>query len=325
VRRRALLAAAALPAASAPLRPARAQAFPSRPVTWVVPSGPAGVLDVGARLIAQKMTPRLGQAVVVENRPGAGTTIGAEYAARAAPDGHTVFYGNITSFATAPFLYPNLRYDPERDFVPVHGIGASANILVAGAGRPFRDVPGLVEAARRAPEAVTYASTGIGTGPHLAAELFAQAARLRLTHVPYTAFAQALNDMAAGRVDIMFDYPLSSLPHVREGRLRALAVNAPQRLAAAPEVPTLAESGVPGAEMLGWAGLYAPARTPPEAVAKLKDALVVALRDEEVIRLFDSTGTILWTGVDAEGMRRVLAEELPRMRELLSRSGARPG
>ena len=252
--------------------PARAQDFPNRTITWVVPGGPGSVLDIAARLIAGKLAPRLGQSVVVDNRLGAGGTVAAEIAARAAPDGHTLFFGNFATFAIAPLLIPNLRYEAQRDFLPVQGIGASANIAVTGMGRPWQTVRELIAFARAHPGQVTYAAA-IGSGQHVAAALFAEVAAIELTHIPYTNFGQALNDLAAGRVDLCFDYPLSSLPYVRDGRLRALAVNAGERLAIAPEVPTLAEAGLPGAELLGWSGVYVPARTPPATVARLGEAI----------------------------------------------------
>ncbi len=317
--RRLLLAAPlAMPAV------ARAQGFPSRPVTWVVPGGPGSVLDVGARLIAQKMAEPLGQQVVVENRTGAGGTIAADYAARAAPDGHTVFYGNFAVFAIAPLLIPNLGFDALRDFVPVHGIGASANLVVTGAQGRFGSLGALAAEARAKPEQVTFAA-GVGSGQHAAAALFAHVAGVKLVHVPYNNTAQALTDVGAGRIDVMFDYPLSSLPLVQEGRLRALAVNAPQRLALSQQVPTIAEAGFPGAELEGWAGLYAPARTPPAVVAKLAAATRAALQTPEVKQLFDSTGTILWTDVDAGRLQQALVTEIPRMRELIGRTGAQGG
>lgn len=300
---------------------ARADTFPTRPVTWIVPGAPGSVLDVGARLIAVKMAAVLGQNVVVDNKIGAGGTIGTEAAARAAPDGYTVFYGNFAVFAIAPLLFPNLRYDAQRDFVPIHGIAASANIVVAAPGR-YRDIAALIAAAKARPDEITYAG-GVGSGQHAAAALFAQVAGVRMTLVPYSSTTQALTDIAAGRVDVMFDYPLSSLPFVRDGRLRALAVNAPERLAIAPEIPTLADAGLRGAELLGWAGLYAPARTPPAAIARLAEATRVALRDPDVIKLFDSTGTILWGDVDAAKLAAALDAEIPRMRSLIARVAAK--
>ncbi len=296
---------------------------PNRPVTWIVPGGPASVLDVGARMIAQKMGPVLGQQVVVDNRTGAGGTIAADLAARASPDGHTVFYGNFAVFAIAPLLYRNLRWDARRDFAPIHGIGASANIIVASPDRPWRTIPELLAHARANPGALTFAG-GVGSGQHMAAELFMTATGIRMTFVPYANTVQALTDIAAGRVDLIFDYPLSSLPFVRDGRLRALGVNAGERLAIAQQIPTLEEQGVKGANLLGWAGLYAPARTPPAAIARLAEATRVALRDPEVVALFESTATILWPEVDAPRLARALEEEIPRMQALVARTGLQP-
>lgn len=319
-RRAALAAAAAL---AMPV-PSLAQGFPNRTITWVVPGGPGSVLDVAARLIAMKMGPRLGQSVVVDNRLGAGGTAAAEFAARSAPDGHTLFFGNFATFAIAPLLIPNLRYDARRDFAPVHGIGASANIAVTGMGRPWKSILDLIAFARANPGKVTYAAS-IGSGQHAAAALFVEKAAIALTHIPYNNFGQALNDLAADRVDLCFDYPLSSLPYVRDKRLRALAVNAGERLAIAPEVPTLAEAGLPGAELLGWSGLYVPARTPAAVVARLAAVTREALREPDVRALFDNTGTILWDAVDAAGLAQALEEEIPRMRHLIGRTLPKAG
>jgi tripartite-type tricarboxylate transporter receptor subunit TctC len=258
--------------------------------------------------------------VLIENRTGAGGTIAAAQAARAAPDGHTVFYGNFAVFGIAPFLYRNLPWDARRDFAPVHGIGASANIVVGSPDRPWRTIQELIAWSRANPGKITFAG-GVGSGQHMAAELFLSVTGLQWTFVPYANTIQALTDIAGGRVDLIFDYPLSSLPFVRDGRLRALGINAKERLNVAQEIPTLDEQGVKGAELLGWAGLYAPARTPPAAVAKLAEATRVALRDPEVIALFNSTGTILWPEVDAAGLARELEEEIPRMQALIARTG----
>ncbi|MFZ4408625.1 MAG: Bug family tripartite tricarboxylate transporter substrate binding protein [Paracraurococcus sp.] len=282
------------------------------------------MLDIAARLVASKLAPRLGQGVVVDNRLGAGGTAAAELVARSAPDGHTLFFGNFATFAIAPLLIPNLRYDAQRDFAPVHGIGASANIAVTGMGRPWKSIPELIAHARAHPGQLTYAAS-IGSGQHAAAALFVETAGIQLTHIPYTNFGQVLNDLAGERVDLYFDYPLSSLPYVRDNRLRALAVNAGERLAIAPDIPTLAEAGLPGAELLGWSGVYVPARTPPAVVQRLAEAFRDALREPEVRALFDNTGTILWDHVDASRLAQALVEEIPRMRHLIGRTIPKPG
>ncbi len=320
---------AALSALAAPLAPARRAAaqggFPARPITWVVPFGAGGITDTASRVAAQKMGPLLGQPVVVENRPGGGGIVGAEHVSRAAPDGHTLLYGTQNTHAVAPAMQPGLRYDPQRDFVPVHGLGASPNLLVTGSARPWRTALELVERARERPDALSYASTGVGTSSHLLGVLLQSAAGVRMTHVPYGSPVAALNDLIAGRVDAMFDFPLTSMPHVREGRLRALGLSADAPVPIAPGVPSLAAAGLPGVEMVPWAALFAPARTPPAVVARLEEAAKAALKDPPVREFFEGTGTVLWHDMGAEALGRFLAEEIPRARDLVARSGARPG
>ncbi len=326
--RRAILAAAAAGALAMP-RPGAAQGaaggFPSRPLTWVVPFAPGGITDAAARIIAIPLGRNLGQAVVVENRPGAGGTIGAESILRAAADGHTLLYGSQGPMAAAPALYRTLRYDPLRDFLPVHGLGAAPNLIVSPPARPWRTLGELVAAARRTPDALTFGSTGVGTAPHLGGELLQKITGIRMTHVPYANGSQALNDLIGGRLDVIWDYPVSSLAHVREGRLRALAVTDERRVPLAPEVPTILEAGLPEAVMLAWAGLFVARGTPPEAVARLAAATRAALDDPKVVEFFDGTATVLWPEMGTARFRDFLGSELPRIAALIERSGARPG
>jgi tripartite-type tricarboxylate transporter receptor subunit TctC len=207
----------------------------------------------------------------------------------------------------------------------VHGLGHSPNLLVTGAVRPWRTVVEFVEQARARPDALSYASTGVGTSSHLLAVLLQAATGTRLTYVPCAGPAAALNDLIAERVDAMFDFPLTSMPHVREGRLRALGLTTETPVPIAPGVPSLAAAGVPGVEMVPWAGLFVPARTPPAVVARLEGAVKAALKDPAVREFFEGTGTVLWDDVGAEVLGRFLAEEIPRARDLVIRSGARPG
>jgi len=303
-------------------RRAAAQGFPARPVTWVVPFGPGGITDTGSRVAAQRMDPLLGQPVVVENRAGGGGIVGAEHVSRAAPDGHTLLYGTQNTHAVAPAMQPGLRYDPQRDFAPVHGLGALPNLLVTGSARPWRTVAELVAHARERPDALAYASTGVGTTSHLLGAMLQSAAGVRMTHMPCGSPVAALNDLIAGRVDAMFEFPLTSMPHVREGRLRALGLTTETPVAIAPGVPSLAAAGMPGVEMVPWAGLFVPARTPPAVVARLEAAAKAALKDPAVRDFFEGTGTVLWDDVGAEALGRFLAEEIPRARDLVVRSGA---
>lgn len=307
------------------LRPSHvsAQAFPSRPISWVVPFGPGGITDTSSRIAAQKMGALLGQPVVVENRAGGGGIVGAEYVARTAPDGYTLLYGTQNTHAVAPAMQAALRYDPQRDFAPVHGLGASPNLLVTGGDRPWRTALEFAEHARRRPDTLSYASTGVGTSSHLLMVLLQGAAGVRLTHVPYANPSAALNDLIAGRVDAMFDFPLTSMAHVREGRLRALGLSSEGPVPIAPGVPSLAAAGLPGVEMVPWAGLFVPARTPAPVVVRLQEATRTALRDPAVREFFEGTGTVLWHDMDAEALGRFLADEIPRARDLVIRSGAR--
>lgn len=320
ITRRILLAAPALlPGLAA------AQGFPSRTITWFVPFAPGGITDTSARTLAQRMSQTLNQSVVVENRPGAGGTIGTEAVARSAADGYTMLYGSQGPIAAAPAMFPGLRYDPQRDLAPVHGIGASPHLIVTSSARPWRSLKEMVDAARGRPDGLTYGSVGVGTSPHLAAETLLQAADVRMVHAPYANGTQALNDVIGGRLDVMWDYPLTSLPHVREGRLRALAVTDSQRVALAGEVPTVAEAGLPGAEFVPWAGLFVPARTFTEVVGRLAGAMREAIGDAKVQEFFNGTATVLWPMMGPDQLKIFVADETPRIAGLIARSNVRSG
>ncbi|MCX7372292.1 MAG: tripartite tricarboxylate transporter substrate binding protein [Alphaproteobacteria bacterium] len=293
---------------------------PSKPLTYIIPGAAGSVLDVAARLMAQKMGVMLGQNVVVDNRPGAGGIVGGEATLRAGVDGHTFYNGNIATFAIAPFILRHNRWDARRDFLAVHGVGAAPNLIVGGLHTPWTRIRELVPYARANPGRVTFAATA-GGAQHLAAGLFMRATGVEMTHVPYQNTVQALTDIAGGRVDIMFDYALSALPFVRDGRLRGLGFNAPQRVAVARDLPTLQDEGVQGANLLGWSGLYVPTGTPAPAVARLAEVTRAALRDPDVIRLFDSTGTILLDAIDGPALASMLEEELLRMEPLIAALG----
>jgi tripartite-type tricarboxylate transporter receptor subunit TctC len=321
--RRALIATSV--ASAIPRGRARAQGFPARAITWVVPFPPANIADSVARVVAPRLGQALGQTVVVANRPGAGGIIGAEAVAHAPPDGYTMLYGGLGPIAAAPHLVPGIRFDPSRDLAPVHGLGASPTVMVVGAGRPWTTLAEFADAARREPERLVYASPGVGTVPHLAAELLQQVAGVRLVHAPYVDTSQMSQDVMSGRVDATWDWPLSAEPHLRAGRLRALAVTDLDRVRLVPEVPTLREAGFPEAEMRAWAGVFVPARTPSPTVARLAAALREALLDPAVRAFFDGTGIVLWPDMGTERFGTLLSEELPRIAALIARvqAGAR--
>ncbi len=322
LRRRALLAG--LPALAAPRLAAAQGAFPSRPVTLVIPFAAGGVTDTSGRIVAQAMGRALGQPVVVENKPGAGGTIGTEQVVRATPDGYTMLYGTQGPMAAAPNLFANLRYDPLRDLAPVHGTGASPNLIVTGPSKPWKTLAEFVAAARARPGTLTYGSSGVGTSLHLGGEMLQQVTGVELVHAPYTQGTQAVSDLIAGRIDVMWDFPLTGAPHVREGRMRALAVTDTKRVALLPDVPTTAEAGVPGIEMLAWAGNFVPRGTPAPVIATLAAATRTALTDPKVIEFFDGSGIPLWPEMGTREFAGFLVEELPRIAALIRRSGAKP-
>ena len=321
-RRSVLGAAAALPLAPGA---ARAQAWPTRSIAWVVPFTPGGITDTSARLVAQPMGTFLGQQVIIENRPGAGGAIGTEAVARAAPDGYTVLYGTQGTMATNPVLYRNIRYDALRDFIPVHGLTQTALLLVCNPARPYRTFSEFVDFARSKPAGeVTFASSGIGTGTHMAAELFQLAADVKMTHVPYTGSAPALNDLVAGRTDVMFDYVVSTRAHLEGNRLRALATTGPERFAVLPAVPTVREAGLPEAETVSWSAMMAPAATPPAIVARLAEGMNAGLTDPRVVQTLTGTGSVplLMSG---QAFRDFVAEDLVRWRAVVERAGVTAG
>lgn len=266
--------------------------FPLRPIRLVVPFAPGGVVDIMARSVAPKMAESLGQPVVVDNKPGGGSTIGADQVAKAPPDGHTVLLGTISSQTTMPHLSPTVPYDSLAAFAPVGFLGFNGSWLVVPQSLPAQSFGEFVQHARRQAGKLSCGTPGIGSSAHLTAELLKQRLGLAFTHVPYKGSAPALQDLLGGHVDFMFDNVASSMAHVRAGRLRALAVTSRERLKLAPDVPTIAESGVPGFDVVGWAALFVPTRTPAEAVAKLNRALNGALAQPDV------AATLLAAGIE---------------------------
>ncbi|PIT79348.1 tripartite tricarboxylate transporter substrate binding protein [Limnohabitans sp. JirII-31] len=261
---------------------AMAQAsFPTKPVTLVVTYPPGGGADAMARLIAPKMGEALGQAVIIENKPGAGGQIGASAVAKAAPDGYTLML-DASSFAANPALYPKLPYDSLKAFKPIGVVALFPNVVLVNANFPAKNVSELIATARKAKDAVSYASSGNGSAQHLAGALFESAAKVDMVHVPYKGGGPALNDVMGGQVPLFFGNLASTLQHVQSGKLRALAVTSAKRSAILPDVPTLAESGLTGAEIYEWNAVFAPANTPEPIVAKLVSAFQKSLEAPEV-------------------------------------------
>lgn len=275
--RRALAALAlALPFGSAA---ALAADYPTKPIKIVVPYAPGGGADSVARIVARKVSDNTDQVIVIENKGGAGAILGTEQVAKAEPDGYTLLLGQSGPISINPAVYKSLPYDPVRDFAPIIMTTAYPYILVVNAELPAKTMQELVALAKSKPDALNYGSTGVGAANHLVAELFDSRAGIKLVHVPYRGTALAVGDLLAGQLTMVFGDPISVLPHIKSGKLRALAVTSLERSPVAPEVPTVAEAGYPGFEALAWHGILAPARTPPEIVRKLNEELVKALRD----------------------------------------------
>lgn len=256
----------------------QAQSWPSKTVTIVVPFAPGGTTDVLARAVAQKLSPALGQPVIVENRPGAGATLGAAQVAKAAPDGHTLLMGAV-HHTIAQSVYKNLPYHFETDFAPVTTVAVVPNVLVVSAKAPHGSVKELIAAAKAAPDKLAYGSNGNGTAQHMIGTLFQQITGTQILHVPYKGSGPLTTDLLSGQVDMSFDTITPVLPFIKEGRLKPLAVTTARRASALPDVPTLQEAGVPGIAMGTWFGLLAPAATPKNVVQRI---------NAEVVRIIQS-------------------------------------
>jgi tripartite-type tricarboxylate transporter receptor subunit TctC len=292
------LAAPLLSAALAATAPA-ALAFPTKTITIVVPTAAGGGNDAMARTIAQKLGPLLGQTLIIDNRAGANGSIASEFVARAAPDGHTLMLGYIATHAMNPALQ-KLRYDPVADFEPIGLVGYSPTLMVASGNAPIKDVKDLIAQLKAKPDKYAYASAGNGTAPHFAAELFKLSAGVEMLGVPYKGSAPAVSDTIGGQTAVMFPSLFTGVPHVKSGKLKALAVAGPKRSALLPDVPTLKEAGVAGVEVQQWYAIFAPAKTPKAIVAKLNQALNQVLNDKEVIKRIEDHGADVETSTPEE-------------------------
>ncbi len=282
--------------------------YPNRTVRIIVPFAPGGSTDVVARILADKLGTELKQSFVVENRSGAGGNIGADAVAKASPDGYTLLMGTTGVLAINKYLYKDMSFDPERDFVPVSYTSLITNILVVNPQVPAKTVGELVALARAKPGALTFASSGAGSSTHLSAELFKSMAGVDILHVPYKGSSQAITDLMGGQVTMLFDNAPSSIPFVEQGKLRALAVTSTKRLPNLPDVPTLDEAGVKGYESLSWSGIMAPAGTPKRVIDKLNAAIEKILRDPDVKQRFASLGVEPVGGPPEAFSRHIRAE-----------------
>jgi tripartite-type tricarboxylate transporter receptor subunit TctC len=263
--------------------------YPARPIRIVVPQSPGASTDTTARLIAQRLTTALGQTVLVDNRPGAGSVIGTEVVAKATPDGHTLLVV-ASSITLNPILHKNLSWDPILDFAPITQLSSFPNILVVHPAVPVKTVKDVIALAKAKPGALNYGSAGTATGTHLSAELFKHMTGTDMVHVPYKGGGAAMPALMGGQVQLMFATTVSALPHVRAGKLRAIAVTSPKRSPSAPDVPTIAESGVPGYDHTPWNGFLAPAKTPRAIVARLNEETARILHTPDTKAIFMNEG-----------------------------------
>ena len=299
-----------------------AQDYPNRPVRWIVPFAPSGPTDLMSRAVAEKLTQRLGQQFVVDNRPGAGGNIGAEVVAKSAPDGYTLMIGHVGTHAVNVTLYPKIGFDPIRDFTPITLIATLPLALVVHPAVPAKDVKELIAYARARPGQLNFASAGNGGPTHLTGELLKASAGIDIVHVPYKGNAAALLDLIAGRVHIMFSNMLTAMPHVRAGKLRAIGVSSARRSPQAPELPTVAESGVPGFSSVPWYGALGPAGLPRPLVSKLNSEIARALAQPDMQERFVAQGVDLQSSTP-EQFAALIQSEVVKWRKVVRDAGAK--
>ncbi|MBN8479448.1 MAG: tripartite tricarboxylate transporter substrate binding protein [Burkholderiales bacterium] len=322
----ALAATLAVPfAAASALRAPDAHAqtpFPARPARLVVPFPPGGSLDNVGRLLAQKLSEAWGQQVVVENRPGAGGNVGADAVAKSPPDGYTVVMGALSTHAVNPSLYPSMPYDAVRDFAPLSLVAVTPNVLIVNAASPVASVRDLVALAKASPGKVNFGSGSNGSAGHLAGELFKVDTGTDIAHIPYKGGAPALQALIAGDTQFMFDNLANAMAQVKGGRVRAIAVTTAQRSKLAPELPTMAESGMPGFDISTWFGLLAPAGTPPDVVARWNAGIVAALNAPDVREKMIAQGADPSPTTPAE-FAAFIAKERDKYARIVKMSGAK--
>lgn len=302
---------------------AQGEVFPSKPINFVVPFPPGGPTDAMARTLAAALTEEIGQSVIVENKAGAGGNIGADGVARAKPDGYTIMFGTSGPLAINKSLYSKITYDPATSFAPIIRVGYLPNILVVNPSVKASNLKELIALDKANPRTLNYASSGNGASSHLAGVLFNRMAGTTLQHVPYKGTGPALNDLIAGQVQMSFTDILTAMPYIKAGRLKAIGVATEKRSQAMPEIPSIAEQGLPGYDVSVFFGVVAPAGTPPDRIAKLNSAFVHALRQEKVRSTFAAQGLEAAADQTPEGLARFIKEEMGKWKTVVDASGAK--
>ena len=298
------------------------QPYPNRPVRWVVPFAPGGPTDIMSRAIGEKLGQRLGQQFVVDNRGGAGGSIGAEIVARAPADGYTLMIGHVGTHAINLALYKNVRYDPVRDFTPLTLLATLPLALLVHPAVPATNVKELIALAHKRPGELNFGSAGNGGPTHLTGEVFKSMSKANIVHVPYKGNAQSLTELIGGRVQMMFSNLLTSMPHVRNGRLRALAISTAKRSPQAPDLPTVAESGIAGFDVTPWYGALGPANLPPALKTLLHNEITAIVKSPELRERFVTQGVDLSSSTPQE-FAALIQSEVPRWRKIVLDSGAK--
>jgi tripartite-type tricarboxylate transporter receptor subunit TctC len=319
---RAMLACALTVTVGALPTPLRAQGYPAKPIRLVVPFPPGGSLDVVARAIGQKLSAAWGQPVVIDNRPGAGGNIGADLVAKSLPDGYTILEGALSTHAVNVSLYRTLPYDPVKDFAPITLVAITPNVLVLNSAFPVNSVPELIAYAKSHPGALSFGSGSNGSAGHLAGELFKIEAGVNMVHIPYKGGAPALQALLAGDTQLMFDNLANSMPQLKAGKLKALAVTTAARSPLAPELPTLAESGLPGFDIYTWWGFMAPAGTPAPIIAKWNAEVARILGTPEMKAFFAQEGAQP-APTTPEQFAALIKREIPKYARIVKESGAK--
>jgi tripartite-type tricarboxylate transporter receptor subunit TctC len=304
---------------SAQAQSASAKDYPDRPVKFIVPFPPGGAADVFARLVAQKLTDKWKQTVLVENKPGAGGRIATQFVATAPADGYTFLVVTV-GHAVNPSLYNNLPYKTEQDFKTVAMLADLPSMLVVNNDLPVSNVKELIALAKAQPGKLTYASSGNATTSHVAAAMLASAENVNLVHIPYKGSAPAITDMISGRVNIMIDPIATALPHVKSGKLKALAVSTPNRSPLVPQLPTIAESGVPGYDFSAWFLLLAPSGVPNNLISKVNADIVDTMKDPELLKTYETRGAQAGSGTP-ESLSKFLTNEIKRFATLVEKTG----
>ncbi|MDQ8726219.1 tripartite tricarboxylate transporter substrate binding protein [Bradyrhizobium sp. LHD-71] len=301
-----------------------AQDYPSRPLTYVVPFTPGGVTDNGARMIAKVLSEKIAQPVIVENKPGAGGIVGAEYVAQAKPDGYTFMYTSSGPVGAFAYRYKKLSFDPFTAFTPVHGMAFSPMIAVVNANAPYKTFRELIAYAKQKPESINYYSTGPGSSNHLVSELLMRTGGFKMTQVPYKGSSPAMTDLLAGVIQVVWEYPVVLKPLLDAGKIRAIGITSDQRMPLLPEIPTFVEQGFSDAVFTGWAIISVPAGTPQPIVDKLAKAYSSTLDDPTIRKYFHDQGAGILQGYAGEKLRSFIDAENVKYKDLITRAGVEP-